>query len=263
MPLSDSSTRLLDLAKRQTTTIRDHEVFLLWGGVVDAIWFEWLTPSTLPQVIDALSAGRNWDLAEESWIEVLAEDPGRVELMVVAETWQCPRSALILELQRLASSFADRTPPPSDAEPAIAEEVLERLRQLLTAVAPAPDAPLESPATPEAERIRAEAQTALIAWARSLADAAPADQQWLLGDLTDTDRAQLDQALRSFAEWAEHPTGAGIRVDAVIAALEQRLGPLLEHGRAAREAETSQRIADAARSSIAQRLREAGAPPAP
>lgn len=259
MPVSNSSTRLLDLAKRQAATICDHEVFLLWGGVVDAIWFEWLTPSSLPRLIDALAAGRNWDLAEESWIEVLSEDPERVELMVVAETWQCPRSALILEFQRLSSSYADRTPPGSDHEPANAEAVLERLRQLLGAVAPAPDA---APETPEAQRMRAEAQTALVAWARSLADAAPDDQKWFLGDLTDADRAQLDDALLTFATWAERPIGAGTRVDAVIAELERRLGSLLERGRAAQEAETSQRIADAARNSIAQRLREAGAPPA-
>jgi ribA/ribD-fused uncharacterized protein len=108
---------------------------------------------------------------------------------------------------------------------------------------------------------RDEAKAALTEWdAAAGHTTTPREVLDVARGLSPDQRAELVTALRSFTEWAERPDDiSGRRIDSVIASLEQELGPFLTPGRLAEERKADSRIRESVQTSIAQRLREAGA----
>ena len=72
--------------------------------------------------------------------------------------------------------------------------------------------------------------------------------------LTDEERTAMASAVRTFADWAEHPERtSGAAVDAAIRLLEQTVGAM-QQGRRLEQQRTRERMAQSARDAIARRL---------
>lgn len=212
-------------AERQYATIRDDEVRACWHVVVEALTRGWLDRRTLDELIHTLETGGGTG-AEEYTMTVAHEygQPDKVIVTLLDQEYLCPTDEMLHELRKLAGSN-----PVAEAQ-----DVLRSLAALA--------------GTPKESAVRAEAQSVL-----GRLDPAAAGV-----GLTDADRARLADALRAFADWAQRPE-QGAKVDELIKSLDAGLGPLLTLGKQADEKATRDRIAGAARDSIARRLREAGA----
>ena len=243
--------RLRTLAEQRYPLIGDPTVFGCWHVVVEAIEQRWLTPGSLGELIRTVETGGGLG-AQEYSIDVIG--PDLVEVAFIDERYTCSRAAILDELRRLAASDrGEADPPPTTHDIAAATAVLRSLAELAAAAA--------APETAAGRKARAEASATLDALAARPGDTPPPDDlRTAAAGLGPPELAQLAAGLRAFADWAQRPEpSAGARVDAVIAGLERGLGPLLERGRQAAEAETDARISASARDSIARRIHEAGA----
>jgi hypothetical protein len=248
--LPPDRARLLALAEAQP--IDDPGVRASWPAVVAAIRGGWLLPGdgpySIPASIDRLER-TGLVSVEEYAIEEDDGDPRILLVTLIGDTRRAPRDAFLRELRRLDDDYRagrgpDPAPPPQDA-PALPDPALLRqaFQQLLGVADQAPD-------TPEAERVRREARAEL----ERLSAAGDDEVRSALDGLAAPDRAEMADALRAFAAWAEQPEGRGAAVDDVIRGLEDTVGRLLP-GRRAELRATDERIRASAKDAIARRLR--------
>ena len=248
--LPPDRARLLALAEGRN--VADAAVRESWPAVTTAIRCGWLLPGDGPYSISAsLDQLERTGLVsvEEYAIEEDYEDPGRLLVTLIADTRPVPRDAFVAELRRLDDDFragrsAPSDPPPPDAPALPDPDLLRRaFQELLGATG-------QAPSTPEAERVRREAEAEL----ERLSAAGDGELRSTLSGLTAPDRDRMAEALRAFAAWAEQPEGRGDAIDDVIRGLEDTIGRLLP-GRRAEARATDARIRASAQDAIARRLR--------
>ena len=249
-PLPADRARLLALAKAQP--IADAEVRAAWPTVVTAIENGWLLPGDAEgSIVESLATLRRTGLVgyQEYAIEEVDGEPDRLLVTLIGDSREVPRAPFEHALEELDEDFragrgpAPEPPPAEPPAPPDAETLRDAFQLLLGAGGRSPD-------TAEAAGVRAEAHAEL----ERLSGSGDEELRAALDGLTEADRAGLANAMRTFADWAEHPEGRGDAVDEVLRVLEGTIGRLLP-GRRAEERATEERIRSSAQDAIARRLR--------
>lgn len=283
--------KLISLAREQV--IGDPDVAECWYYVIEAFDNRWLGLDNLYELIVALKRGhsRGYQEIDFDWAD---GDPTRLELTFVGDRFTCSGERMVAELERLIRRFHDEPEPARASEGPGSESVpdlldflagllgttpdimaggdvegyRQRMRDLVTRVQDmvgamqSQDPVVRDAARERAEALRAELQTHGIAAAEHLKQLSP-ELRRALRSAEQVDAKSIAEALRTLARWLDRQDeDSGRQVDALVAAMKQAGDAFLGERVEARGGASRERMHQAARSSIAARLRQAGATPA-
>lgn len=279
--------KLISLAREQV--IGDPDVAECWYYVIEALDNRWLGLDNLYELTVALKRGhsRGYQEIDFDWSD---DDPTHLVLTFVGDEFTCSSERMVTELERLIRRFHDEPEPARASEGSVPdlldflagllgttpdimaggdiEGYRQRMRDLVSRVQDMVDAmqsqdPVVRDAARErAEALRAELQAHGISAAERLEQLSP-ELRRALRSAEQIDAKSIAETLRTLAQWLDRQDeDSGRQVDALVAAMKQAGDAFLGESVETREGASRERMHAAARSSIAARLRQAGATPA-